>query len=104
MKRYKREEIKIWQKNRDNSGLKNMGSGAEWEIKGDKGKGDTDTTDKQTDGHSEQSAVTLHLTVKPTEVNSSIHHPHKHTHTQSTILSFLHPCESSLSTPPRSTL
>lgn len=83
-----------------------MGSGAEWEIKGDKGKGDTDTTDKQTDGHSEQSAVTLHLTVKPTEVNSSIHHPHKYTHTPTVCHSFIPPSLRVffVYSPPRSTL
>jgi len=31
------------------------GSATEWEIKRDKERGDTDTTDKQTDGHWEQS-------------------------------------------------
>lgn len=55
--------------NRDNAGLKNTGSGTEWEIKRDKERDDTDTTDKQTDGHYEQSATTLHLTVKPTNTN-----------------------------------
>lgn len=30
---------------RDNVGLKNMGSRAEWEIKRDKERGDTDTTE-----------------------------------------------------------
>lgn len=64
--------------NGDNAGLENTGSGTEWEIKRDKERGDTDTTDKQTDGHCEQSAITLHLTVKPTNTNPppplALHH------------------------------
>lgn len=55
--------------NRDNAGPENIGSGTEWEIKRDKERGDTDTTDKQTDGHCEQSAITPHLTAKPTNIN-----------------------------------
>lgn len=61
---------------RDNVGLENMGSGTEWEIKRDKERGDTDTTDRWTDGHCEQSATTLHLTVKPSNITqppSSLH-------------------------------
>lgn len=71
---------------RDNAGIKNMGSGAEWEIKRDKERGDTDTTDKQTDGQCEQSAITPHLTVKSTNTDKTLSSPH------STILPFLHPC------------
>lgn len=55
---------------RDNAGLGNMRSQTEWEIKRDKEKGDTDTTDKQTDGHCEQSAITLHLTGESSNTNS----------------------------------
>lgn len=55
---------------RDNAGLGDMRSQTEREIKRDKEKGDTDTTDKQTDGYCEQSAITLHLTGESSNTNS----------------------------------
>lgn len=44
-------------KKTDNASQVYTRSGAEWEIKRDKEKGDTDTTDKQTDGRCEQSVA-----------------------------------------------
>lgn len=67
-----RQTVEI-SESRDKSGLKNGRSGREEEIKRDKERVDTDTTDKQTDGHPEQSAVTVHLTVKPTHSSIPAH-------------------------------
>lgn len=58
-------------KSRDKARIENTGSGTEREIKRDKERSDIDATEKRTDGHYEQSAITLLLTVKPTNTNTT---------------------------------
>lgn len=70
---------------RDNAGLENTRSQTEREIKRDQEKGDTDTTDKQTDGRCEQSAIILHLTGKSTNTNSKPSTTNLPPHRDSTI-------------------